>query len=177
MPKAPKALGDLEHEIVQLIWKGGPMTAAAVRKRLPRPLKDPTVRTVLRRLEEKGYLTHTVEAGTFMYHAKESREQIAVKEANRLGLPVIGLIDTNCDPDEIDHPIPGNDDALKSIRYITTVIADAILEGRKEYLAAEAIRVKTTEAPGKNKSKKDVPGQAAVAGGKDEAVTTGEEIK
>ena len=90
MPKTPKALGDLEHEIVQLIWKGGPMTAAAVRKRLPRPLKDPTVRTVLRRLEEKGYLTHTVEAGTFMYHAKESREQIAVKAVKR-------IIDSFCD--------------------------------------------------------------------------------
>src|SRR4051812_19617 len=60
------------------------MTAAAVRKRLPRPLKDPTVRTVLRRLEEKGYLTHTVEAGAVMYRAKEKREQIAIKAVKRI---------------------------------------------------------------------------------------------
>jgi len=71
------------------------------------------------------------------------REEIAVREANRLKIPIIGLIDTNCDPDPIDYPIPGNDDALKSIRYITTVIADAIIEGRKEFLAAEALRVRT----------------------------------
>lgn len=72
-------LGDLEHEVAQLIWTHGPMTAAAVRKALPRPLKDPTIRTVLRRLEEKGYLIHKVEQGTFIYHATETREEIAVK--------------------------------------------------------------------------------------------------
>lgn len=90
MPKPLPPLGDLEHEVVRIIWTGGAMTAAAVRKRLPRPLKDATVRTVLRRLEEKGYLTHTVEAGTFMYHAKETREQIAVKAVKR-------IIDSFCD--------------------------------------------------------------------------------
>jgi predicted transcriptional regulator len=90
MAKPLPPLGDLEHEIAQLIWTNGAMTASAVRKRLPRPLKDPTVRTVLRRLEEKGYLTHTVEAGTFMYRAKETREQIAIKAVKR-------IIDSFCD--------------------------------------------------------------------------------
>jgi predicted transcriptional regulator len=90
MAKPLPPLGDLEHEIAQLIWTNGAMTASAVRKRLPRPLKDPTVRTVLRRLEEKGYLTHTVEAGTFMYRAKETREQIAIKAVRR-------IIDSFCD--------------------------------------------------------------------------------
>lgn len=79
MAKPLPPLGDLEHEVVQLIWNHGAMTAAAVRKALPRPLKDPTIRTVLRRLEEKGYLTHKVEQGTFIYHAVETREEIAVK--------------------------------------------------------------------------------------------------
>ncbi len=55
------------------------MTAAAVRKAIPRPLKDPTIRTVLRRLEEKGYLRHKVQQGTFIYHALETREEVAVK--------------------------------------------------------------------------------------------------
>jgi predicted transcriptional regulator len=90
MAKPLPPLGDLEHEIAQLIWTNGAMTASAVRKLLPRPLKDPTVRTVLRRLEEKGYLTHTVEAGTFMYRAKETREQIAIKAVKR-------IIDSFCD--------------------------------------------------------------------------------
>lgn len=68
------------------------------------------------------------------------REEIAVHEARRLHIPIVGLIDTNCDPDFIELPIPGNDDALKSIRYVTTVIADAIVEGRKQYLEAESVR-------------------------------------
>jgi BlaI family transcriptional regulator, penicillinase repressor len=79
MIKTLPPLGDLEHEIAQLIWTHGSMSAAAVRKILPRKLKDPTIRTVLRRLEDKGYLSHTVEHGTFIYHATESREQIAAK--------------------------------------------------------------------------------------------------
>jgi BlaI family penicillinase repressor len=79
MTKELPPLGDLEHEIANLIWTHGPMTAAAVRKMLPRPLKDPTIRTVLRRLEEKGYFTHKLEQGAFMYYPTESREQIAAK--------------------------------------------------------------------------------------------------
>ncbi len=58
------------------------------------------------------------------------KERIAVQEARRLGIPVIAVVDTNCDPDEIDFPIPGNDDAIRAIRLITSRLADAILEGR-----------------------------------------------
>lgn len=58
------------------------------------------------------------------------KEGIAVKEARKLGIPVIGIVDTNCDPDEVDHIIPGNDDALRAIRLFTSKIADACLEGR-----------------------------------------------
>ena len=59
------------------------------------------------------------------------KEHIAVKEANILGVPVVALCDTNCDPHGIDHVIPGNDDALKSIRLFTAAIADAAIEGRQ----------------------------------------------
>ena len=78
------------------------------------------------------------------------KEEIAVKEASRLNIPIIGLIDTNCDPDLIILPIPGNDDALKSIRYITSIVADSIIEGRKEFKAADALRRKK-EAPADKK--------------------------
>lgn len=61
------------------------------------------------------------------------KESIAVKEANRLGIPIVGLVDTNCDPDDIDYVIPGNDDAIRSIRLISSRIADACIEGRKRY--------------------------------------------
>ena len=57
-------LGDLEREVMQLVWEHAPVTAEAVRERLERPLKESTVRTVLRRREDKGYVTHTVEGRT-----------------------------------------------------------------------------------------------------------------
>jgi small subunit ribosomal protein S2 len=59
-----------------------------------------------------------------------NKEAIAVKEARRLGIPVVAVVDTNCDPDEVDHVIPGNDDALRAIRLFTNKIADAVIEGR-----------------------------------------------
>lgn len=59
------------------------------------------------------------------------KERIAVKEAHILGIPVIGIIDTNCDPDEIDFPIPGNDDAIRAVKLITETIANAVLEGKQ----------------------------------------------
>jgi len=58
------------------------------------------------------------------------REKIAVDEARKLGIPVIGLVDTNCDPDDVDYVIPGNDDALRAIRLFVTRIADAVISGR-----------------------------------------------
>jgi small subunit ribosomal protein S2 len=60
------------------------------------------------------------------------KEHIAVNEARKLGLPVIAIVDTNCDPDEVDYVIPGNDDAIRAVNLVTRVIADAIAEGRRE---------------------------------------------
>ncbi len=56
-------------------------------------------------------------------------EEIAVQEANKLGIPVVAIVDTNCDPDPIDHVIPGNDDAIRAIRLLSSKIADAVIEG------------------------------------------------
>jgi small subunit ribosomal protein S2 len=72
-----------------------------------------------------------------------NKEAIAVKEARKLGIPVVAVVDTNCDPDEVDYVIPGNDDALRAIRLFTTKIADAVVEGRslatEQDFAAEKI--------------------------------------
>jgi len=59
-----------------------------------------------------------------------NKEQIAVREARKLGIPVVAVVDTNCDPTGIDYPVPGNDDAIRAVRLITSRIADAINEGR-----------------------------------------------
>ena len=74
-PRPP--LGDLEHELLAILWKHGDMTAFAVRQHVPRSLKDATIRTVLRRLEEKGYVDHSVVNGTFIYRAKDTPESAA----------------------------------------------------------------------------------------------------
>lgn len=66
------------------------------------------------------------------------REKIAVDEARKLRIPVIGLVDTNCDPEDVDYVIPGNDDALRAIRIFVTRIADAVISGRGLEEAAEA---------------------------------------
>jgi small subunit ribosomal protein S2 len=64
-------------------------------------------------------------------------EQIAVKEANKLGIPVVAIVDTNCDPDGIDYIIPGNDDAIRAIRLISSLMANASLEGRERFAEAQ----------------------------------------
>ena len=56
------------------------------------------------------------------------KEAIAVREARKLGIPIVGIVDTNCDPDEITHPIPGNDDAIRAIRLFCKIVADSIIE-------------------------------------------------
>jgi BlaI family penicillinase repressor len=82
-------LGDLEHELLTILWSHGEMTAVEVRKHVARKLKDATIRTVLRRLEEKGYVTHSVDAGTFIYRPKESADTTAANA-------VKGIVDRFC---------------------------------------------------------------------------------
>ena len=74
------------------------------------------------------------------------KEHIAVLEAKKLGIPVIGLVDTNCNPEEVDYAIPGNDDAIRAVKLITDVMANAIIEGKQgESFEAEAINEEVEE--------------------------------
>lgn len=66
-----------------------------------------------------------------MFVVDPRKEKIAVAEARKLNIPVVAIVDTNCDPDEIDYVIPGNDDAIRAVKLITSKIADAVLEGRQ----------------------------------------------
>jgi len=77
-------LGELERAVMTLVWSKDSMTAEAVREQLPRRLKESTVRTVLRRLEEKGYVTHTVDGRTYVYQATEARGRVAAKAVQRV---------------------------------------------------------------------------------------------
>jgi BlaI family transcriptional regulator, penicillinase repressor len=77
-------LGELEREVMQLVWSGGEVTAEAIREQLERKPKESTVRTVLRRLEDKGYVTHTVSGRTFVFRAAASRQDVAARAVKHI---------------------------------------------------------------------------------------------
>jgi small subunit ribosomal protein S2 len=78
-----------------------------------------------------------------------TKERNAVAEAKRVGVPIVAIIDTNCDPDEIDFPIPGNDDAIRAVALFCSVVADAVLEGKQtiEALAEKEVEEEEEELP------------------------------
>lgn len=74
------------------------------------------------------------------------KEHIAIAEARKLGIPIIAIVDTNCDPDEVDYVIPGNDDAIRAVKLIASVVSNAVLEGRQGEQFTEEETVKKDEA-------------------------------
>ena len=66
-----------------------------------------------------------------MFVVDPKKEHIAVLEARKLGIPIVAIVDTNCDPDEVDYVIPGNDDAIRAVKFISSIIADAVIEARQ----------------------------------------------
>ncbi|NMB36205.1 MAG: 30S ribosomal protein S2 [Firmicutes bacterium] len=149
--------GRCEMPYVNQRWLGGMLTNfSTIRKRINR-LKE------LEKREEEGYfeslpkkevskLLHEKEKllkflggirdmqelPSAVYIVDPRKEKIAVAEARKLGIPIISIVDTNCDPDEIDYVIPGNDDAIRAIRLITSKMAEAVLEGKQGLQIAEA---------------------------------------
>lgn len=83
------------------------------------------------------------------------KESIAVQEAKRLGIPVVAIVDTNCDPDNIDYPVPANDDALKSVQLITKAIADAVIEGTQRAAAHKAAQAEEAVVASESPRHKD----------------------
>ncbi len=131
-------------------WLGGMLTNfKTIRKRIDRMIKLEEMETdgTFERLTKKEVLTlqnekqrlHKFLSGIrnmkkvpdAIYVADPRKEKIAVAEARKLDIPVIAIVDTNCDPDEIDFLIPGNDDAIRAVKLITSVMADAVLEGKQ----------------------------------------------
>ena len=91
-----------------------------------------------------GGIKNMVKLPAALFIVDPKREKIAVAEAKKLGIPVVAIVDTNCDPDEVDYVIPGNDDAIRAVKLISGAIADAIIEGRQGETSAEEV---TEEAP------------------------------
>jgi predicted transcriptional regulator len=123
----PAELGELELSIMQLVWQhaaeSDAISAEQVREELGRPLKDSTIRTVLRRLEEKGYLTHTVESRTFLYRPAEARQMVAGRAVKR-------IIDWFCDG-SVEALLVGMVDSAVLDRKELQRLADRIAEAKK----------------------------------------------
>ncbi|MDR7523138.1 MAG: 30S ribosomal protein S2 [Armatimonadota bacterium] len=143
-------------------WLGGMLTNfQTIRKRVERlrEIEDMRTRGTLdvlpkreqaRLLEEAARLEKYLGGIKTMQHLPAAvyvvdtrQEHIAVAEARKLGIPIVAILDTNCDPDEVDYPIPGNDDAIRAVRLITNRMANACLEGLEERRKHEVVE----EAP------------------------------
>lgn len=129
-------------------WLGGMLTNfQTIRKRIERlhelermeeegffevlPKKEVTKLVAEREKLQKylGGIKNMKELPGLVFIIDPRKEKIAVSEARRLGIPIVAIVDTNCDPDEIDYVIPGNDDAIRAVKLLTSKIADAVLEG------------------------------------------------
>jgi small subunit ribosomal protein S2 len=136
--KSIKRLKDLDNMATAGSWEGRPKKEIV---RLERERKH--LQQNLAGIKEMGKLPDLV------FIIDSSKEAIAVKESRKLGIPVVAVVDTNCNPEEVDYPIPGNDDALRAIRLFTNKIADAVIEGRslatEQEFAAE--KIVADEAP------------------------------
>jgi small subunit ribosomal protein S2 len=154
-------------------WLGGMLTNfQTVHKRLQRlkeleeqELDDVaasglTKKELLQRRREKEKLEKTLggirdmqRVPSAVWIVDTKKEHLAVDEARKLGIPIVAILDTNCDPDEVDYPIPGNDDAIRAVSLLTRVVADAVAEG----LMARAGRGPGDEKPGDGELATDEP--------------------
>ena len=94
-----------------------------------------------------GGITEMKKMPAAMFIVDPRKERIAVAEAHKLGIPIVAIVDTNCDPDEIDYVIPGNDDAIRAVKLIAGAMADAVIEGRQgDQSASEADSAEAEDA-------------------------------
>lgn len=94
-----------------------------------------------------GGITEMKHQPAAMFIVDPRKERIAVAEAKKLGIPIVAIVDTNCDPDEVDYVIPGNDDAIRAVRLISAAMADAVMEGKQmNNDAAEEVAAEEADA-------------------------------
>ncbi|WP_067931368.1 30S ribosomal protein S2 [Alicyclobacillus kakegawensis] len=139
-------------------WLGGTLTNfKTIQKRIARLLEIermeaegtfellPKKEVILLRKEQErlekflGGIKGMTELPAAMFVIDPRKERIAVSEGRKLGIPIVAIVDTNCDPDEIDYVIPGNDDAIRAVRLLTSKMADAVLEGAPQEPEEEEI--------------------------------------
>lgn len=116
--------------------------------------------------EELGGIMNMGGQPDLIFIIDTTKETLAIKEAKKLGIPVIGICDTNADPDEVDLPVPGNDDAIRAIQFYSELVSGAVLDGMSAQIAAQGVKmdemVENDEAkPAKKKASKKANAEAA----------------
>lgn len=161
-------------------WLGGMLTNfQTIRKRVERlreieDMRDRGLMDVLPKREQARLLEELARLEKYLGGIKTMgqlpsavfvvdtrKEHIAIAEARKLGIPVVAIIDTNCDPDEVDYPIPGNDDAIRAVRLITSRIANAALEGLEERRKREVVE-EGEPVPGSQEAQVESVGEDAI---------------
>ena len=107
------------------------MEADGTFEKLPKKEVITIKREYAKLIRSLGGIREMVNQPSILFVVDSQKEATAIAEAKRLGIPVIAVVDTNCDPDEVDFPIPANDDAIRSIKLLTSIVADAVMAGRE----------------------------------------------
>jgi small subunit ribosomal protein S2 len=110
-------------------WLGGTLTISQFSKKEASGLAKEKERI----LKTLGGIRKLTDLPGMVFIVDTKKEQNAVNEARRLGIPIVGVVDSNADPDEVDYPVPGNDDAMRAIGLFAKIVADACIEGRARY--------------------------------------------
>ncbi len=146
-------------------WLGGTLTNfKTIRKRIERltelekmqedgtfevlPKKEVILlKKEMEKLEKNlGGIKEMTEIPDVLFVVDPKKEHIAVQEARKLGLPIVGLVDTNCDPNDVDYVIPGNDDAIRAVKLVTDVLANAVIEGKQGEILEVEDNIEETES-------------------------------
>jgi len=166
-------------------WLGGALTNfQTIRqsierlKKLEEMEKDPKIiealtkkeMLVLRREKEKlerslGGIKGMKKLPDAIFVVDTGHEEIAVREARKMGVPVVAVVDTDCDPDLVDYKVPGNDDAIRAIRLFCSAIADAVIEGKALYEQSRGAKEKAEEKTAKPAAVEGVAAPSPIAGG------------
>lgn len=110
-----------------------------------------------------GGISEMAKTPSALWIVDTNKEHIAVKEAHKLNIPVVAILDTNCDPDDVDFPIPGNDDAIRSTKLLSGIVASAVEEGKKAREERQLAAAKEAAGDSAEKEQRDAEAAAAAS--------------
>ena len=150
LQKTVKKLDEAYNYVKEVAAEGGDILFVGTKKQAQESIRDEALRcgmhyvnarwlggmltnfrTIRKRIDRMAQLQNMKTLPKAMFIVDPHKERIAVAEARKLNIPIVAIVDTNCNPDEIDYVIPGNDDAIRAVKLIAGAMADAVLEGKQ----------------------------------------------